>query len=71
MALFGKPTLSGVLATFDKTMGDLATILNANSARQTEISDTIKGLESEDKDLVIENLRAQKVLDNIRNLVAA
>lgn len=64
-----KLTLDSILSDFQKTIDDLETLIEMNSAKEASNADQIYRLEDENVSLMKESHQANNVLKNLRGLI--
>lgn len=69
MAVFKKLTLDGILATFNKTLVNLETLVNDHEAQVKENTDRIEAITAENAKLAGEITRARTAAAKIRQLI--
>lgn len=71
MAVFKKLTLDGILATFNKTLADLETLVNDHEVQVKENTDRIAAITAENDKLAGEITRARTAAAKIRQLIGS
>lgn len=71
MAVFKKLTLDGILASFNKTLADLDTLVIDHEIQVKENTDRIEAITAENEKLAGEITRARSAAAKIRQLIGS